>query len=71
MASLASVSPLALWRRLAWLEVIMAEILNHDSFTEEWINEKATELYNYLYYETFSLEQVRDFIRLLIKKLEK
>ena len=36
---------------------------------EKWIEEKATELYNYLYYETFNLEQVKDFIRSFIKEL--
>jgi len=37
---------------------------------EKWIEEKATELYNYLYYETFNLDQVKDFIRSLIKELD-
>jgi hypothetical protein len=39
--------------------------------TEKWIEEKAVELHNYLYYETFNLDQVRGFIRLLIKEIEK
>jgi len=34
--------------------------------TEEWIEEKAVEIYNYLYYKTFNLDQVRGFIRLLV-----
>jgi len=38
--------------------------------TEKWIEEKAVELYNYLYYETFNLDQVRGFIRLLVKEMK-
>jgi hypothetical protein len=38
--------------------------------TEEWLKGKAVELYNYLYYETFSLKQVTDFIRSLIEEVE-
>ena len=37
--------------------------------TEEWIEEKAVELYNYLYYDTFCLDQVRGFIRLLVEEM--
>jgi len=40
--------------------------------SEEWINnfveEKAVEIYNYLYYKTFKLNQVKDFICNLLKE---
>ena len=38
--------------------------------TEEWIEEKAIEVYNYLYYETFNLSQVTDFIRSLVEEIK-
>lgn len=44
------------------------ELIQKPEVTEEWIEEKAVELYNYLYYETFCLDQVRGFIRLLVKE---
>lgn len=40
-----------------------------NEITERWIEEKAVEIYNYLYYETFNLDQVRGFIRLLVKEI--
>jgi len=41
-----------------------------NKITEEWIEKKAVEIYNYLYYETFNLNQVKDFIRSLFKEVE-
>lgn len=38
--------------------------------TEGWIEEKAVEIYNYLYYKTFNLDQVRGFIRLLVDEIQ-
>ena len=40
-----------------------------NEITERWIEEKAVEIYNYLYYKTFNLDQVRGFIRLLVKEI--
>jgi len=41
-----------------------------NKITEEWIEEKAIEIYNYLYYETFNLNQVIDFIRSLVEEVK-
>jgi len=44
-------------------------LIQKPEITEKWIEEKAVEIYNYLYYETFNLDQVRGFIRLLVKEM--
>lgn len=44
------------------------EMIKKPEVTEEWIEEKATELYNLLYYKTFNRNQVKDFIRLLYRE---
>ena len=35
---------------------------------EEWIEEKAIELFNYLYYRSFNLKQIKDFLHSFIKE---
>ena len=50
------------------------ELIQKSEVTEEWIDnfveEKAIELCNYLYYETFKLKHVKDFLCLFIKELK-
>ena len=46
------------------------ERIQKPEITEGFIEEKAIELYNCLYYPTFSLDQVKDFIRELVKEIQ-
>lgn len=62
--------------RLSWDDLELADqayeqikkIIEKPQVTEEWFEEKASELYNLLYYETFNQGQVKDFIRSLVKE---
>jgi len=39
-----------------------------NKITAEWVEKKAVEIYNYLYYKTFNLRQVEDFIFSLLEE---
>jgi len=47
----------------------IVELIKKQEVTEEFIKGKATEVYNLLYYKTFSLDQVTDFIRSLVEEI--
>lgn len=39
------------------------------TITEEWIKEKAIEIYNLSYYESFEPKQIANYIRSLVEEL--
>jgi len=45
------------------------EKIQKPKVTEEFIKGKATEVYNLLYYKSFNLDQVTDFIRSLVEEI--